>query len=473
MVDIRHVLCAVDFSECSRRALNHAIAVAKWYGAWLSVLHVHPVSPPPIAASAAPLSPADQAELLAHLRAFVPDRVRGVVPVEFLVLEGNAAEDILAEAEHADLVVLGTHGRSGLEHLVLGSVAENVVRAAGCPVMTIPRAAPDGTAAVPDLFRHIVAGVDGSDASLDALTFAVSLAEEADAHLTVLRVLDLPRELAEWASWSPEGRAYAERWKASVLTRLHQLVPESARRYCHVDEQVEPGRPAHRILRLAAEQHTGLIVIGARGHSVIGRMLFGSTAQDIVRGAGCPVLTLRRQGHLRGRLRPHGMAPGPGIPQSVQAEHRAIHAALEDATKAPGLVGVVARRLAKLLQPHFVREEEIALPPLGLLASLAAGRLPPGARDVLPMTDALKRELPGMRDEHTQIRAAVEQLRSAARAEHAAVYEQLAAQLALHAQTEEEVLYPAAVLVGEVVRARITARPAEIVHSSSVGGGAQ
>lgn len=302
MGDIRHVLCAVDFSECSRRALNHAIAVAKWYGAWLSLLHVHPVSRPPIAVSAATLSPADHAELTAHLRAFVPERVRGVVPVEFLVLEGTAAENILGEAEHADLIVLGTHGRSGLEHVVLGSVAEKVVRKAPCPVMTIPRTAPDAAAAVPDLFHHIVAGVDGSDASLDALTFAVSLAEEADAHLTVLRVVDLPRELAEWASQSPEGRAYAERWKASVMTRLHHLVPESARRYCHVDERVEPGRPSEKILRLATEQHAGLIVIGARGHGAIGRLLFGSTAQDVVRRAACPVLTLRRQAHKQ--LRP-------------------------------------------------------------------------------------------------------------------------------------------------------------------------
>ena len=318
MVDIRHVLCAVDFSECSRRALHHAIAVANWYGAWLSVLYVHPVSRPPFASSVALLSPADHAELIAQLRTLVPDRVRGVVPVEFLIFEGHAAEEILAEAEHADLVVLGTHGRSGLEHVVLGSVAEKVVRKAVCPVMTIPPTAPDATAAVPDLFHHIVAGVDGSDASLDALMFAVSLAEEADAHLTVLRVVDLPRELAEWASQSPEGQAYAERWKASVMTRLHHLVPESARRYSHVDERVEPGRPAEKILRLANEQHAGLIVIGARGHPTLSRMLFGSTAQDVVRRAACPVLTLRRQAHRHPRP--------PDVARRIQQRSSTVHA---------------------------------------------------------------------------------------------------------------------------------------------------
>ena len=143
------------------------------------------------------------------------------------------------------------------------------------------------------------------------------------------------------------------------------------------------------------------------------------------------------------------------IPESVRTEHRAIHAALEDAQNAPGRVGAAARRLAQVLHPHFVREEEIALPPLGLLASLAGGSLPADARDILPLTDALARELPRMLEEHVRIRAAVGELRSAAEAEHAPAHVALADQLALHARSEEEVLYPAAVLVGDVVRARL------------------
>jgi hemerythrin HHE cation binding domain-containing protein len=142
------------------------------------------------------------------------------------------------------------------------------------------------------------------------------------------------------------------------------------------------------------------------------------------------------------------------IPRSIQKEHEAIHAALVDATKTAGRTGAAAKELAAVLHPHFVREEEIALPPLGLLAPLAAGARPEGLREVLEMTDALKRELPRMLEEHKGIRAAVEKLRAAAREERQAKAEQLADDLAVHAQTEEEVLYPAAVLVGEVIRAR-------------------
>lgn len=148
--------------------------------------------------------------------------------------------------------------------------------------------------------------------------------------------------------------------------------------------------------------------------------------------------------------------PALEIPKSIRAEHEAIHSRLVEATRAPGRVGAAAKTLAEVLHPHFVREEEIALPPLGLLALLAAGGALSDAEasEALSMTDSLRRELPKMLDEHKDIRAAVEGLRRAASEEQALKYQELADQLALHAQTEEEVLYPAAVLVGDLVRAR-------------------
>ncbi len=109
-----------------------------------------------------------------------------------------------------------------------------------------------------------------------------------------------------------------------------------------------------------------------------------------------------------------------------------------------------------MLDPHFVREEQIALPPLGLLAPLAAGeRLSDSVlSEARGMSDSLRAELPRMLDEYKTIRAAVEKLRSAARAEKSAKFEQFADELALHARTEEEVLYPAAIVVGDLIRAR-------------------
>lgn len=143
-----------------------------------------------------------------------------------------------------------------------------------------------------------------------------------------------------------------------------------------------------------------------------------------------------------------------GIPESMRREHEEIHEALVRATKLPGRVGDAARELAQLLHPHFVREEEIALPPLGLLAPLS--KAPPTAemRDVLPMTDALRAELPRMLQEHVAIGAAAWRLEEVAREERNDDVEELAQKLQLHAKGEEELFYPAAILVGDVVKGR-------------------
>ena len=144
------------------------------------------------------------------------------------------------------------------------------------------------------------------------------------------------------------------------------------------------------------------------------------------------------------------------IPESIRREHEAIHSALAAAARGPGRVGAAAKALAEVLHPHFVREEEIALPPLALLAPLAAGStLPEATRStVAEMTNALRAEMPRMLEEHERIRSAVAELRTAAESAGAEAQVELADELALHARTEEEVLYPAALLVGELLRAR-------------------
>jgi hypothetical protein len=141
-----------------------------------------------------------------------------------------------------------------------------------------------------------------------------------------------------------------------------------------------------------------------------------------------------------------------------------------DATKAPGSVGEAARELAQVLHPHFVREEEIALPPLGLLAPLAAGEFSPEMQSVLPMTDALRKELPQMLREHVQIAAATRRLVQVSTEAGHQQAEALARELLAHAKSEEEVFYPAAILVGEVVRsrARDAGQPASLADAHSV-----
>lgn len=139
------------------------------------------------------------------------------------------------------------------------------------------------------------------------------------------------------------------------------------------------------------------------------------------------------------------------IPKPLQIEHQELHATLVKATNEPGAVGEAAREVARLLHPHFVREEEFALPPIALLADIALRGVTPQMAEVLPLTRRLRAELPAMLAEHERIVAALEKLRAAARGAERAEYERFADALVLHAQTEEQVLYPAAILVGEHV----------------------
>lgn len=145
------------------------------------------------------------------------------------------------------------------------------------------------------------------------------------------------------------------------------------------------------------------------------------------------------------------------IPAAMKAEHDAIHQRLVRAAAAPGPTGDAARALAKVLHPHFIREEQIALPPLGLLAPLARGEFKPEMAAVLAMTESLRAELPRMLEEHQGIHAAAARLAEVARAQSNAEVEDLALTLAAHAEAEEELFYPAAILVGEIVRTRAAA----------------
>src|SRR5574337_1741734 len=162
-----------------------------------------------------------------------------------------------------------------------------------------------------------------------------------------------------------------------------------------------------------------------------------------------------RPGHRRPDMRRpvRRIAMDFHIPEVMRNEHDELHADLVRLTSAGGRTGDAAKAVAKVLHPHFVKEEEYALPPLGLLAALAQGQVTPEMADVLKMTDRLKAELPTMLSEHGAIVAALKTLVEAAKAENKPGVAHFAEKLALHAQTEEQVSYPTTVLIGRYVKA--------------------
>lgn len=139
-------------------------------------------------------------------------------------------------------------------------------------------------------------------------------------------------------------------------------------------------------------------------------------------------------------------------PQSISSEHRELHETLERAAGEPGGLGAAARTLEAALAPHFRREEQIATPPLSLLPRLAQGEATADMRSVLAMTDALEQELPQMLREHDAIREATRAFGEAAEQAGREEYVRFAENLAAHARQEEEILYPAAILVGRYVK---------------------
>ncbi len=143
------------------------------------------------------------------------------------------------------------------------------------------------------------------------------------------------------------------------------------------------------------------------------------------------------------------------IPLPLRQEHEALHERLRLATQAAGELGEAARTVARLMHPHFVKEDSIALPPLGLLVALARGDATPEMAQVLVLTDQLEAGLPEMLAEHRAIVAALRKLRDVAQRAGSAEIVEFAQALVQHARTEEEVMYPAALLVGQVVRQRL------------------
>jgi len=300
VIEFKRVLCAVDLSDVSVRPLAYAGAIAMWYDARLTALHVaRTFDPVEVHAGALfdpvrIVEPMPRDEVLEQLGRML--EAAGIAADEAtLVAEaGPAAETIVDQsvAIDADLLVMGTHGRSGFNRLLLGSVAEKVLRTAPCPVLTVPPHAPESPPAHVTL-RHIVCPVDFSLAALQAVGFALDLARRAKASVTMLHAIEWladeePRELVHFNV--PEFRQHL---MESAHERLVALLADEPDARGFAEPLVVVGRAYREILRVATEERAELIVMGARGRGepALG---FGSTTQQVVRAASCPVLTVHR-----------------------------------------------------------------------------------------------------------------------------------------------------------------------------------
>ncbi|MCZ7641308.1 MAG: universal stress protein [Verrucomicrobia bacterium] len=306
------ILVPLDFSARARKALRYAGAFARQFGSRLQLLHVtEPLAYPTDLGYAPVVSGELETELQEGSRerlvATVEEVRRTGVPVEGCLRVGRPHSEIAAAAWElkADLVVVTTHGFTGLKHVLLGSVAERVVRHAPCPVLVVreqqreflpPSESAPGTEASPAAeeplrLERLLVPVDFSEASRAALDYAGHLARQFQARLLLVHVTELPYLDAHLAD--VDTRAFEESTRQSSTEQLDRLVAAQRQAGLTVEGRLLTGAAWHETVRVAQEDQTQLIVAGTHGYTGLKHALLGSTAERIVRHAPCPVLVVR------------------------------------------------------------------------------------------------------------------------------------------------------------------------------------
>jgi nucleotide-binding universal stress UspA family protein len=295
MTPISRILCPIDFSEGSRHALAQAAAVARAYSAGLTVMHAF-VNRPAMDLPPLMLAEVDRQRLIEDMQRFADTVAPGLRP-DCRVEDGVSAWEAILDAVDdlgPDLLVMGTHGRSGFRRLFLGSVTEKVVRTAPCPTLVVPPRVADGVSETPAQFRRVLCAVDLSDSSLAALARAFELAQQDAARLLVVYVAEMPSVIPEVPP-AVDLSAMATRAAEEARRRLQALIPAGARPYCTIETPIVCARPRSEIVRLAARRRADLIVMGVHGRGVMDLIVFGSTMHHVLRAAPCPVLVVHSE----------------------------------------------------------------------------------------------------------------------------------------------------------------------------------
>lgn len=266
-----NILFATDLSFLSEAAIPYVLETARVYGAKVHVVHVR------------------AGEWDGHHEARM-ERLKDAlksVPCAVTVAEGKVLTALLeyAQRNDVDLMVVGTHGRDGLGRVLLGSVAEALVRQAPCPVLTVgPRTVK--TEAQPVQLGELLYATDLTTASSAAARYAISIAREHHSRLTMLHVQPKPR--------SRDQRDAADLMDAKIVRKLQESVPQASELWCEPYYLVEEGNTAEKILEIAAKYGADMIVLGTHAHAVgLATHLTRPTIHRVIIGSACPVLTVR------------------------------------------------------------------------------------------------------------------------------------------------------------------------------------
>jgi nucleotide-binding universal stress UspA family protein len=280
------ILCPTDFSEPATLALHYGKHLADCFNARLLVLYADLFSPPPYFTSG-------QLENLAktiqhskgaaheYLSRYVRDHIGHSEEVEMTVVENQTVPAILltAEGKKAGMIVMGTHGRSGFNRLMLGSATERVLHETDCPVLTVrERTGVEKPSRVS--VQHVLCPINYTEVASKALEHAVPIAKCFGAELLVLHVTE--SQSTDVAEKDEHGRLCA--W-----------IPDDIRSRCSLKEMVRQGDAAEQIIQVASSEGCDIIVLGAQHKRFHDTTVIGTTTLRVTRHAPCPVLTVIRK----------------------------------------------------------------------------------------------------------------------------------------------------------------------------------
>jgi nucleotide-binding universal stress UspA family protein len=293
----RHLLCPVDFSEASRKALEWSSRFSKEIGARLTVLHVLDTALLSVGSLAA------APDIFAELRrradeGFAPLKEELDLKHANFAFEEGVPEDVIVSAateRGADLVVMGTHGLSGFEKFFLGSVTEKVLHRARSPLLLLSPAVEENRLMKPGRSRQIVMAIDLGPASMTVVRHGVWLAEHFQAKLFAVHVVSPPYRVVNEASFEPLGQPEMERITESLTAQrrkdLQALLPESTG--VPVEAVVEIGSAFETLRQIVEERSADLVVMDSGDHREGGIRWLGSTCHKMARWAPCPVMVVR------------------------------------------------------------------------------------------------------------------------------------------------------------------------------------
>jgi nucleotide-binding universal stress UspA family protein len=291
------ILCTTDLSDTSEQAIAYGIALAQEFQAHLIICHCIDLPAPSIYGEAY-LAPEEQLNRnIDYAGRWIAERMEGrLVDWEPLLIVGHAADEInrVAREQAVDIALTATHGRRGLKRLLLGSVTERLMRTLPCPLLVIPAGKRDDDPASNATLRFgkILVGCDFSaDADL-AFQNALRMAQEFQAELHLVHIIETPLYTETLKPVFAHQPASPVVIREFLQSKLDALVPEDAHHWCQPVTMLDEGQPYSRLLQYAEAQAIDLIVLGVRGHGLIGTLFVGSTTDRVIRRASCPVLSV-------------------------------------------------------------------------------------------------------------------------------------------------------------------------------------